>query len=52
MEIVGTLFIKTLEIFRIQLTIFGFTFSYWEVLVFTVVASLACWIVGVLLFGR
>lgn len=52
MEIVGTVFLKTLSIFQTELTIFGYTFSYWEVLVFSVVSSLACWLVGTLLFGR
>lgn len=52
MEIVGVVFEKTLEIFCIELDIYGYTFSYWEVLVFTVVSSLACAVIVALLSGR
>lgn len=39
------------DMFRMPFTLFGFTFSFWEVLVFMVVASLVIWVVRTLLFG-
>ena len=51
MEILAVLFAKTLEVFQTELTLWGFTFSYWEVFVFTIVSGLICWIVGTILSG-
>lgn len=46
MEIIGQLLSKTVEIFKLPLTLFGFTFSYWEVFCFGIVASILAYIIG------
>lgn len=39
MEALGSLFMATLNVFKIPLTIFGFTFSFFEVFAFTIVGG-------------
>lgn len=51
MEILGTLFEKTMQIFRIELTLWGFTFSFWEVFAFVLVAGVLAWIIGEVFLG-
>ena len=40
------LFGAVLEVFRIEFTIYGFTFSLWQVFCFDVVAAIIGWILG------
>lgn len=51
MQYFGLIFETAFEMFRMNFTLFGFTFSFWEVLVFTVVASLVIWILRVIFLG-
>lgn len=41
----------TLDILKTEFTLWGFTFSFWEVFVFAVIASVVCWIISYLLLG-
>lgn len=46
MEIVGQVLLKTYELFKVPITLFGFTFSYWEVFCFVIVAGIVAYILG------
>lgn len=46
MEILGKLISSTLSIFRLPVTILGFTFSFWEVFCFVIVAGIVAYIIG------
>ena len=46
MEIFGKILSSTFSLFRMDLTILGFTFSFWEVFVFTVVVGVLAYIIG------
>lgn len=39
----GQLIAKTVELFSIEFTIFGFTFSLWQVFLFDIVAGIVIW---------
>lgn len=43
MSDVGALFSYVIRLFQIEFTLYGFTFSLWEVFVFSIVASLIGW---------
>lgn len=51
MEIFGTVLQKTLAIFKIELTLWGYTFSMWEIFAFVIVVGVVCWIIGEWLLG-
>lgn len=51
MEILATLFSKVIEAFKLPITLFGFTFSYWEVFCFVIVMSILCYIIGGIFSG-
>lgn len=51
MELIGILFSKTLEIFQLDLDIFGIHFSLWQVFLFSIVASLVGWLIGEVFLG-
>lgn len=46
MEIISKLFSVTLEVFQLPITIFGYTFSFWEVFCFSIVAGIVAYIIG------
>lgn len=51
MSDIATLFSYILQLFQIEFTLYGFTFSLWEVFVFSVVAGLTCRILWEVFFG-
>lgn len=42
MEHIAALFTYVIRLFQIDFTLYGYTFSLWEVFVFSVVASIIC----------
>lgn len=46
MEIFGTIFSAVLDIFRLDFTVFGFTFSFWDVFVFSIVTGVLAYAIG------
>lgn len=36
----------TVELFSVEFTIYGFTFSFWEVFLFSIAASIVIWILA------
>ena len=46
MEIFGSILSVTLELFRHDINVFGFTFSFWEVFVFSLVAGVLAYVIG------
>lgn len=51
MQMLGTLFLKTMAVFQTELTIWGITITYWQVFVFTIVAGVICRILGEIFLG-
>lgn len=45
------LFSAVLEAFQIEFTIYGFTFSLWQVFCFDIVAGLVAWGIGKVFFN-
>lgn len=41
----GWLIEKVVEVFSIEFTIYGFTFSLWQVFLFDIAASIVIWII-------
>lgn len=52
MEIVGELFTTIVDLFKLEVTIFGFTFSWWEVFLFTSIAGILCWFISEVFLGE
>lgn len=48
---VGTLFAGIFDLFKIEFTLYGFTFSLWQVFVFTIIVSLVGWLIGEVFLG-
>ena len=48
---VGLVFQKVVELFQIEFTIYGFTFSMWEVFLFDFAAGIVVWILREVFFG-
>lgn len=46
MEIFGTIISATMGLFQKELTVFGYTFSFWQVFVFTFVAAILAFAIG------
>ena len=46
MNDIAVLFAKTVELFSLKFTLYGFTFSLWQVFCFDVVAAIIGWILG------
>lgn len=42
----GAVVSATVQLFSIEFTIYGFTFSFWEVFLFSIAASVAAWFLG------
>lgn len=51
MNDIAVLFAKTVELFALEFTLYGFTFSLWEVFLFGAVASIVGRILGAIFFG-
>ena len=43
---VGLIFEKLVELFSIEFTIFGFTFSMWQVYLFDIAAGILIWVIA------
>lgn len=41
---IGLVFEKVVELFSVEFTIYGFTFSLWQVFLFTIVADIVIWV--------
>lgn len=52
MEDFGAMLTATLEIFQIDFTLYGFTFSFWDVFKWSIVAGLLIWFLGGLFGGH
>lgn len=50
MEAIQALFTSTLAVFQVELTLFGFTFSMWDVFIWTLIAGIVIAFIGGLLF--
>lgn len=48
---VGQVFEMVVELFSIEFTIYGFTFSMWQVFLFDFAAGIVIWILGEVFFG-
>lgn len=48
----GALITAVVEVFQIEFTIYGYTFSMWEVFLFDVVAGIVAWAIGKLLLDH
>lgn len=48
---VGLIFEMVLEVFSIEFTIFGFTFSFWQVFLFDIAASIVIWALSEVFLG-
>lgn len=46
MEALANLLSNTLSLFQIPINIWGFSFSFWQVFLFTCIASIVCWFLG------
>ncbi len=51
MSVFGALFSSVMDLMQIEFTLFGFTISWWQVFVFTVVAGIASWIIWEAILG-
>ena len=51
MEMFALLMEKTFALFKTPLTLWGFTFSFWEIFVFSIVAGLVTWILYTIFLG-
>lgn len=51
MELFREVLLMTLDIFKTELTLFGVTFSMWQVFMFTAVAGIVAWMIGKIFQG-
>ncbi len=51
MELFGQLLTMVLDLLLVEFTIFGFTFSFWQVFVFDIVAGIVAWILSEVFLG-
>ena len=51
MDTFALLMEKTMDVFKTELTLWGFTFSYWQVFAFAVVAGIVAWVLGEIFLG-
>lgn len=47
----GMLIEKVVELFSIEFTIYGFTFSMWQVFLFDIVVGIVAWIISEVFLG-
>ena len=43
---IARLFAAVMMVFQYEFTLYGFTFSFWQIFCFTVVAGIAAWVLG------
>ncbi len=48
---VGSMLAAAMRVFQTPLTIYGFTFSFWEVFCFSIVASIVIWLIVEVILG-
>lgn len=48
---IATLFSYIIQLFQLEFTLYGFTFSLWEVFVFSLIAGLIAWLLGEVFLG-
>ena len=46
MEVFAAVLKTVLDIFKLDFTLYGFTFSLWQVFIFTMAASILLWMLG------
>lgn len=51
MEILGTVFLGVLGIFKTELSLYGFTFSMWQVFLWTAIAGIVAKILAEVFLG-
>lgn len=47
----GAMIAATVELFSVEFAIYGFTFSFWEVFLFSVAASIVVWLLAHIFLG-
>ena len=52
METFGTILASTVDLMKVEFTVYGFNFSWWQVFIWTAFASLILWIIFSLWGGR
>lgn len=52
MTYIGAMFSAVVRLFQVELTIYGFTFSFWEVFVFAFVVGFLCWLIREVFLGE
>ncbi len=52
MELLGSLFSHVLDLFQLEFDLFGFSFSMWQVFIWTAVAGIVARIIGEVFFGE
>ena len=52
MEVIGSLFSAVLSLFQLEVNLYGFTFSFWQVFVWTTVAGIVAWILAEVFTGE
>lgn len=51
MELIGAVFAQVLDLFQLEFSLFGFTFSMWQVFLWTAIAGIVARILGEVFFG-
>ena len=46
MSDVQAMFDATLALFKLEFTLYGFTFSFWNVLLFSIIGGMILWFIG------
>lgn len=47
----GAMITATVQLFSLELTIYGFTFSFWQVFLFSIAAGIVAWILAQIFLG-
>lgn len=47
----GAMISATLQLFSVEFTLYGFTFSFWEVFLFSIAAGITVWILAHIFLG-
>lgn len=51
MELIGSLFSHVLDLFQLEFSLFGFSFSMWQVFLWTAFSSIIVRVIGEVFFG-
>lgn len=46
MEVLISFFGLVIELFKIPITVYGFTFSFWDIFIFCLFSSIICYLIG------